>query len=436
MSDEHDPHHDHASERMLLGALMLNPAAIDALDLTGSYFHRPAHGAIFEGIRAAHEAGEPTEPVALSVRLGRGKPLTGSASADLAEIYGQAGAVGDIAWYAERLASLALTRGVVVGAAQIGHAARDGASIEQLHAMAEDLVHAARPPSREDPTMVALPEFVGKGLADIENRSQHQAALPTGFYDLDRLLGGGMRPGQLIVIGGRPGMGKSVLGLDIARQAAIARKRPAAYFSLEMTRQEMFDRLLAAESTLPYDRIRRGALDDRDWATANNATASMGESPLYLCDDFSLTIAKLRNKARKAESLAGGLDLVVVDYLQLVKASGRHDTREQAVSEVTRACKELAGELGCPVIAVAQLNRNSTGRTDKLPMMSDLRESGELEQAADIVILIHRDEYYDQETARAGEADLIVEKNRNGPKDTITVAAQLHHARFTNMEAA
>lgn len=424
---------NHAYERMVLGALMSDASAIDALELTAGDFHRPAHIAVYNAIRSAHDAGEPTEPNALAVRLGAGKPLTGAAAVDLAEIYAEAALPGQVAWYARHLRDLTDRRGVLAGTAQVAAAAAAGATAEQLHEMAERVAATARPRTGLDQAMTSLGEFIGQGLDDIENRSQHQTSLATGYADLDRLLGGGMRAGQLAIVGARPGMGKTVLALDIARHAAIRHKRPVAYFSMEMSTQELFDRLLAAYANLPYSAVREGKLNQDQWEMATTAAGPMGQSPLYLITDFSLTLAKLRNRARKIEHLAGALDLVIVDYIQLIKAEGRHDTREQLVGSVVRACKELAGELGCPVLALAQLNRNSQARPDKSPQMADLRESGELEQAADIVVLLHRDDYYDHESPRAGEVDLLVEKNRNGANGSVTLAAQLHLARFANM---
>src|SRR5919112_1802632 len=239
--------------------------------------------------------------------------------------------------------------------------------------------------------------------------------VPTGFSDLDRLLNG-LHAGQLIIVAGRPGLGKSTVSMDFARNAAIRSNCASAIFSLEMSKIEIVMRLLSAEARTKLAR-RMGEIS---------------EAPIFVDDTPSMNLMEIRAKARRLKQ-PHDLKLIVVDYLQLMTSPKRTESRQQEVADLSRGLKLLVKEVECPVIAVSQLNRGPEQRTDKRPQLSDLRESGSIEQDADVVILLHRDDYYDKESPRAGEADFIVAKHRNGPTDTVTVAAQLHLSRFVDM---
>ncbi|SCK18527.1 replicative DNA helicase [Streptomyces sp. AmelKG-D3] len=257
--------------------------------------------------------------------------------------------------------------------------------------------------------------------------------VPTGFTDLDSLTLG-LQPGQLILIAGRPAMGKSTLGLDIARAASLKHKLFTAFFSLEMSRKELHMRLLSAEGSVGLHHIRSGVLTDDSWERMARAKARIDAGNLLLDDSPELTVLSIRTKARRLKQ-RGKLDLVVIDYLQLLQYGGgrRPESRQQEVSDISRELKLMAKELEVPVIALSQLNRGPEQRTDKKPQVSDLRESGSLEQDADVVILLHREDQYEKESPRAGEADLIVGKHRNGPTAIITTAFQGHYSRFVDM---
>lgn len=257
--------------------------------------------------------------------------------------------------------------------------------------------------------------------------------VPTGFIDLDSLTLG-LQSGHLVLIAGRPAMGKSTLGLDIARAASIKHQLSSAFFSLEMGRTELHMRLLSAEGSIGLHHIRSGNLDEAAWTRLANAKAKIDASNLLLDDSPELTAMTIRTKARRLKQ-RGKLDLGVIDYLQLLQYGGgrRTESRQQEVSDISRQLKLMAKELKVPVIALPQLNRGPEQRTDKRPQVSDLRESGSLEQDADVVILLHREDRYDKESARAGEADLIVGKHRNGPTAIITTAFQGHYSRFVDM---
>jgi replicative DNA helicase len=262
-----------------------------------------------------------------------------------------------------------------------------------------------------------------------------QKGVPTGFIDLDRLLNG-LHPGQLIIVAGRPGLGKSTVGAgDFVRSCSIRAGLPSAVFSLEMSKIEMVMRLLSAEARIPLHQMRAVQLTDDDWAKLAKRMADISEAPIFFDDTPSMTLMDIHTKARRLKQ-HHDLKLIVVDYLQLMGSATRSTSRQQEVSDLSRGLKLLAKEIECAVVAVSQLNRGPEQRTDKRPLMSDLRESGSIEQDADVVMLLHRGDYYDAESARAGEADFIVAKHRNGPTDTVTVAAQLHLSRFVDMTIA
>ena len=257
------------------------------------------------------------------------------------------------------------------------------------------------------------------------------AGVPTGFADLDNLTNG-LHPGQMIIVAARPGIGKSTLALDIARHAAVKHRKTAVIFSLEMSKTEITMRLLSAEAGIRLSQMRSGSLSEQDWQKIVRRMTEISDAPLFIDDSPNMTMMEIRAKARRLKQ-RNDLKLIVVDYLQLMTSGKRVESRQQEVSEFSRQMKLLAKELEVPVIAISQLNRGPEQRTDKRPMLSDLRESGSLEQDADMVILVHRPDAWEADDPRAGEADLIIAKHRNGPTTTVAVAHQLHYSRFADL---
>ena len=255
--------------------------------------------------------------------------------------------------------------------------------------------------------------------------------MPTGFADLDA-LSNGLHPGQMVVIAGRPATGKSTIGLDIARSASIRHGLTSVMFSLEMARNEIVMRLLSAEAGVALNHMRSGTLSDDDWTRLARKMGEVQSAPLFIDDSPNMSMMEIRAKCRRLQQ-RHDLRLIIIDYLQLMSSGKRVESRQQEVSEFSRAMKLLAKELEVPVIAISQLNRGPEQRSDKRPQLSDLRESGAIEQDADMVILLHREDLYERESPRAGEADFIVAKHRNGPTGEITVAFQGHYSRFVDM---
>ena len=275
---------------------------------------------------------------------------------------------------------------------------------------------------------------MGATLDEIQensNRPDGVYGVPTGFIDFDDMTGG-LHPGQMIVIAARPGVGKSTMAIDVARAAALHNNKSTVFFSLEMGSTEIGMRIISAEATLPMNRLKKGDLDQSEWERTIDVQQRLGNSPLFVDDSPQNTLVEIRSKCRKLKKQYG-LDLIVVDYLQLMTTGRKIESRQQEVSEISRSLKLLAKELEIPIIALSQLNRGSEQRTDKRPMISDLRESGSIEQDADIVILLHREDMYDPETPRVGEADMTIAKHRGGPTSTIPLAFSGKYSRFNNM---
>jgi len=256
--------------------------------------------------------------------------------------------------------------------------------------------------------------------------------VPTGFRDVDTLLSG-MQSGNLIVIAARPGVGKSSFVTNVARNVAVDAGLPVAMFSLEMSRWEIGMRLLCGEARVPWDSIRNKRVGAEDWSRIAQAADSLHEAPLFIVDSGNVTLVDIRAKARRLSARRAGLGMIIVDYLQLMSHTRRVDNRQQEIAEISRGLKMLAKELEIPVIAVSQLNRDPERRQDKRPQLSDLRESGAIEQDADVVMFIHRE---DADPAKKGLADLIVAKHRNGPTDTVPLTFLPHLTQFRNHATA
>ncbi len=317
---------------------------------------------------------------------------------------------------------------------QLGYA-EDGGEVDALVDSAQaEIMSVSESRSGED--YVSLAALSGETVEELNALAANKGKLngvPTGFADLDRLTQG-LHGGQMIIVAARPAMGKSTLAMDFARSAAIHNKIPTAVFSLEMSRSEIAMRLFSAETGIWLSKMRSGDMNTNDWALMMKRVGEISSAPLFVDDSPNMAMPEIRAKCRRLKQ-QHGLGMVVVDYIQLMSSGKRVESRQQEVSEFSRSLKLLAKELDVPVVALSQLNRQTEGRGDRRPLMSDLRESGSLEQDADVVILLHRPEYYDADD-RPGEADIIVAKHRNGPTDTIPVAFQGNMARFVNMARA
>lgn len=443
MSETFDrtPPNDIAAERVVLGAMMLSTDAIaDIVDLIkpGDYY-RPVHSDIHNALVALYGRGEPTEPVAVAAQLLAAGDLQRAGGAPyLIECASQVPTAANGSWYARRVAELATRRRLMEVGSKISQLAASpeievSSAVDQAGAAFYDATaqhdHGDLTPASAETARVL------QAVRDAADQGDGMRGIPTGFPALDRLTNG-LQPGQLIVLAGRPGMGKSVAAVDICRQNAIREGKKVAYFSLEMSVDELLQRAWSAESDLALNAVKTGRLSGHEWPRLERAARRVHDSGLLIDPSPNVTLTDVRARCRRI-SQQGGLDLVVVDYLQLMTPSDRRvQNREQEVAEISRGLKLLAKELGVPVIAVAQLNRGPEQRTDKRPQLSDLRESGSLEQDADIVMFVHRDDYYDKKCTNAGEAEFIIAKHRGGATGTVTVASRLPYSYFTDLEAA
>ncbi|WP_432758498.1 replicative DNA helicase [Streptomyces benahoarensis] len=439
---ERVPPQDVDAEQSVLGGMLLSKDAIgdvvDNVKLRGPDFYRPAHETIYGAILDVHAKGEPADPITIAAELTkRGEIARVGGASYLHTLVQSVPTAANAEYYAEIVHERAVLRRLVEAGTritQMGYAAQ-GELNEIVADAAQEIAGVAEGADTEEGTFSLPSEHVDDLLKEIED-TQHGKDLTgvkTGYTDLD-MLTGGLQPGQLILIAGRPGMGKSTAAMDIARQCAIKDGRPCAFLSLEMPTHELGKRVLSAEGKIGLHKIRNGGMDEADWKKLATASQCYREAPLHI-NDASQSLADIQSELRRLKRTEPDLALVVVDYMQLVRIAGRSrpQVREQEVAEISRSFKLLAKELNLPIIVLAQLNRGPEMRADKKPALSDLRESGSQEQDADIVILLNRPDAYEKESPRSGEVDLIVAKHRNGPTAEITVAAQLHYSRFVDM---
>ena len=433
---ERTPPHDLLSEQSTLGGMLLSKDAVaDVVEtLRGGDFYIPKHEVIFEAILSLYSHGEPTDVITVTDELMKTGDLQRAGGVDyLHSLTSIVPTAANAGYYASIVQERALLRRLVDAGtriAQMGYSG-EGEAVELVNQAQAEVYSVTGQDQTED--YVPLEIAVSAALEEIEmakGRDGEMTGVPTGFKDLDELTNG-LHAGQMIVVAARPAMGKSTLALDFARASAIKHDQPAIFFSLEMGKTEIAMRLLSAEGQIPLQKLRKGDLDSRDWTTLASTRGRINDAPLYVDDSPNMTLVEIRAKCRRLKQRVG-LKMIIIDYLQLMTSGKKVESRQQEVSEFSRALKLMAKELQVPVIALSQLNRGSEQRQDKRPMVSDLRESGSIEQDADMVILLHRDEVYDRQS-RPGEADLIVAKHRNGPTADIAVAFQGHYSRFHDM---
>jgi len=431
------PPHDLAAEQCVLGGMLLSKDAIsDVIEVIHPEDHyRPAHQIIHEVILDLYARGEPADAVTVGFELTKQGELSRAGGAPyLHTLIAAVPTAANAGYYARIVRERAILRRLVeVGTriVQLGYSG-DGDADELVDRAQAEVYGVTERRVRED--YLALAEIMPGTLDEIEaisSRDGGMVGVPTGFSDLDSLTNG-LHPGQMIVIAARPAVGKSTLALDIARAASVRNGLTAVIFSLEMSRNEITMRLLAAESRVPLHIMRTGKMGDDDWTRLARRMSEVAEAPLFIDDSPNMSMMEIRAKCRRLKQ-RNDLRIVIVDYLQLMSSPKRVENRQQEVSDMSRALKLLAKELNVPVVAISQLNRGPEQRNDKRPLLSDLRESGSIEQDSDVVILLHREDAYERESPRAGEADLIVAKHRNGPTATVTVAFQGHYSRFVDM---
>ncbi|NUJ87867.1 replicative DNA helicase [Plantibacter sp. MCCC 1A11337] len=436
-SGERVPPHDLLAEQSALGGMLLSKDAVaDVVEtLRGVDFYIPKHEVIYDALLTLYSHGEPTDVITVTDELVKTGELSRAGGADyLHTLTSLVPTAANAGYYARIVAERALLRRLVEAGTrivQMGYAA-EGEAVELVNSAQAEIYAVSGNQEVED--YVPLTDAVSAAIDEIEAAKHTDGSMtgvPTGFRELDELTNG-LHPGQLIIVAARPAIGKSTLALDFARAASVHYNQPSIFFSLEMGRSEIAMRLMSAEASVPLQLMRKGTVDSQDWTKIAQVRGRINDAPLYIDDSPNMTLVEIRAKCRRLKQRVG-LKMVVIDYLQLLTSGKRVESRQQEVSEFSRALKLMAKELQVPVIALSQLNRGAEQRADKMPALSDLRESGSIEQDADMVVLLHRESAYEKDSPRAGEADLIIAKHRNGPTRTITVGFHGHFSRFADM---
>ncbi len=430
---------DLLSEQSTLGGMLLSQEAIAEVFefVKADDFYAPKHETIFNAILALYSKGEPTDVITVTDELTKNGELVRAGGADyLHQLTSIVPTAANAPFYAQIVAEKATLRRLVeVGTriAQMGYS-NEGEIEDLVNRAQEDVYGVTRAGVGED--YVPLFDSIEAAVEEMEraqSRGGDMVGVPTGFSELDEMTHG-LHGGQFVILAARPAVGKSTLALDLARNAAIKHKKPVIFFSLEMGRAEIAMRLLSAESRIYLQSMRKGSLSDNDWQRLAGVRGEINSAPLYIDDSPNLTLVEIRAKCRRMAQRVG-LEMIVIDYIQLMTSGKKVESRQQEVSEFSRALKLLAKELNVPVVAISQLNRNSEKSDNKVPEISQLRESGSLEQDADVVILLHREAMFDREHPRAGEADLILAKQRNGPTGTIVVNFLGQFSKFEDPKA-
>jgi replicative DNA helicase len=438
------PPHNLEAEQSVLGAILLSDRALYALvieeGLRPSDFYREHHGTIYEAMLALYNESEPVDVLTVIDRLrqmGKLEAVGGRASVD--ELTGIVPAAGHARRYAQIVRENALLRRLLKASYEIQESVIDHeAGPRELVERAEKtMLEVARDDRHQD--FRAIEDVLHDELDKLHKLSIEGTSLtgtPSGFKDLDEITGGFQR-GHLIIIAARPAMGKSALVCNIAENAAVHHKRPVALFSLEMAEAELAQRFVASQASIKGEELRKGRVAEQRWPKILKASQRLASAPLWVDDSSDVGLLEVRAKARRLHSQCeGGLGLIIIDYLQLMRTESRYDSRVTAVGELSRGLKILARELEVPVIALSQLSRAVETRPDKKPQLSDLRESGNLEQDSDLVMFIYRDDYYEpEESERPGEADLLIAKHRNGATGKVTLTFHKEYPKFMNYAA-
>ena len=423
----------------VLGAMLLKPEAVTtaAEELSADDFYRETHRLIYEAMMELKDRTEPVDLVTLTEQLKKADKLAkiGGIPA-LSLIANSVPTAANVHYHARIVHEKAQLRSLISAATEIAGAAYESADeVEDIMDNAEKRILAVSSGKRSK-DFVPLQEILLDTLEQIDARYNNKGSitgLPTGFTELDHLTAG-LQKSDLILVAARPSMGKTAFTLNIAAHVVLRAREPVAFFSLEMSKEQLVQRLLCSEGRIDSQRLRVGELEEKEWGDLIDTANRLSAAPLYIDDTPSITVMELRSKARRLKA-EHGLSLIVIDYLQLMqgRASKNGDNRQQEISEISRSLKALARELNVPVIALSQLSRSVESRQVKRPMLSDLRESGSLEQDADIVMFLYREDYYDPETENKNITEVIIAKHRNGPVDTVDLTFLKQFTKFGNL---
>lgn len=431
------PHSEEAEQSVIGSMIMDGEAIVTAMEILvpGDFYGRQ-YGILFEAVTELLADAKPVDLVTLRDKLKeKDVPQELYSIEFLADLVRVVPTSANVRYYAQIVKDKSVLRNLIKVTEGISNECYlDKEKLDDILAGAEknvfDIVQR-----RGSSDFVNIRDIVIQSLDNIEAASRNKGAvtgIATGFYDLDYKTAG-LQPSDLVLLAARPSMGKTAFVLNIAEHIAVKNKITTAIFSLEMSKTQLVNRILSMNSRVDAQVLRTGNLEDSDWANLMESARIIGESGLIIDDTPGISITELRSKCRKFK-LEQNLGLVIIDYLQLMSASGRSESRQQEISEISRSLKALAREINCPVVALSQLSRAVEKRDDKRPMLSDLRESGAIEQDADVVMFIYRDEYYNKESPEAGITEIIIAKQRNGPTGTVKLGWQAEYTKFVNLE--
>lgn len=432
------PPHNLEAEQAVLGALMLDPQKSSVIFefLRAEDFYRDNHKNIFLTIRDLFERGDPVDLVTVAESLrksGRLESIGGIST--ISQIASSVPSISNVEHYARIICEKSLLRQLIKMAGYIGEKGYEaGEEAMSLLEEAEKLIIDISQRQTKD-GFIAIRSILLKTFDKIEylySNKGNLTGVPTHFRELDRITSG-WQPSDLVIIAARPSMGKTAFVLNMAQNAAIKAKVPVAFFSLEMSKEQLVQRILCSEAMVDQQRVRTGELLDSDWPKLTQAVGPLSEAPIYIDDTVGISLAELRSKARRLK-MESGLGLIIIDYLQLMSIGKKTESRQQEVAQISRGLKGVARELAVPVIALSQLNRGVEQRQDKRPIMSDLLESGSIEADADVISFIYRDEYYHPESEKKGIAEIIIAKHRNGPVGTVELGYLKEFTKFVNLD--
>ena len=427
------------AEQSLIGGLMLDALAWDKVAdvITSDDFYRKDHRLIYSAIAGLIESGSPCDVVTVSEHLDSHGELENAGGLEyLATLSNETAGAANARAYAKILRERSTLRDLISTGNEIAGSAftNDGRTAAEILEDAEKAVFAiADRGTRGKKGFVSLKDILPAAVDRIDTLHQSDGditGISTGYTEFDKMTAG-LQPGDLVIVAGRPSMGKTTLAVNIAENAAIGSKVPTAIFSMEMPAQQLAFRMISSLGRVDQTHLRTGNFPDEDWSRINTAVQLMSEAPIFIDDTPSLSPGEIRARSRRLQR-EHGLGLIVVDYLQLMQVPGSKENRATEISEVSRGLKALAKEMSCPVIALSQLNRSVEQRPDKRPVMSDLRESGAIEQDADLILFIYREEVYNQDTPRKGIADIVIAKQRNGPIGDFPLTFVGRYTKFEN----
>ncbi|MEL7449575.1 MAG: replicative DNA helicase [Pseudomonadota bacterium] len=433
------PPHSIEAEQAVLGGLMLDNVAWEKIaDIIGpDDFYRKDHRLIFDAISELAEQGVPCDAVTLSEHLEKNGQLGKAGGlAYLGSLASETPSAANIAAYASIVRERSMLRSLIGVGTEISESAFDtgGRSATDLVDDAERRIfEIAEQGQRRGSGFLSLKKILPAAVDRLDllfHSDGDITGVSTGFDELDKRTAG-LQPGDLIIVAGRPSMGKTSFAVNIAEHAAIHGKQPAAIFSMEMSAEQLSFRMMSSLGRVSQGKLRTGNFPEEDWPRINSAVSLLSAAPIFIDDTPALSPTEVRARARRLKR-EHGLGLIVLDYLQLMQIAGNSENRATEISEISRSLKALAKELSVPIIALSQLNRSVEQRTDKKPVMSDLRESGAIEQDADLIVFIYRDEVYDKETLRKGIADIIIAKQRNGPIGEVPLTFLGEYTKFEN----